>query len=88
MVTAMGRFSFAGSRGQSVSCPSPDALKILGNDRKGDIKELTARNHDCIYAQPSTTRELLPEHLSNQSFSSISRDRPPKLPRSNDSEAG
>jgi hypothetical protein len=88
MVTVMGGFSFAGTRGQSVGSPSPEALEILGDDRKGGIKELTARNHDCINAQLSTTRKVLPEHLSNQSISSISRDRPPKLPRSHDSEAG
>jgi hypothetical protein len=62
-------------------------LEILGDRRKGDIKELTARNHDRIYAGRLTPRNVQPEHLSNQSLGSISLDRSAELPGRHDSEA-
>ena len=74
-------------RGHPFGSTPPGALKVPGQRGKGGIEHLSPRNDDGIDRQRRAGIDMLPEHLSNQSFSPVPLHRPPNLPGRDDAEA-
>jgi hypothetical protein len=62
-------------------------LEILGNRGKGGNEQLATGNHDEVRPEAFRARQLLTEHLSNQSFSPVSVHRPAKLSRGDQAQS-
>lgn len=87
--TALGRAvrSSACMTGNPLDAAPPDILEFLREEGIRAVEELSAGNDDRVDGSPAAGGQL-PEHLSNQSLSSVTLHRSAYLPRSDDAEAG
>lgn len=73
--------------GNPLDAAPPDILEFLREEGIRAVEELFAGNDDRVDGSPASGGKL-PEHLSNQSLSSVTLHRSAYLSRSDDAEAG
>ena len=73
--------------GNPFHCTPEDAAEILGSSRERGREHLASRNDDEIRGKSAAVRIGLAEHLSNQTFSSVSLDRAAELSRRDQAQA-
>jgi hypothetical protein len=65
---------------QTPGGSTPDGSEILTEAGKAGIEQFAPRNDDEVVALARFTRQFLPEHLSDQTFSPVSIDRASEFP--------
>ncbi len=73
--------------GYPAGATSPGTLEIVKQAGEGGLDQLASRNDDRVDARPPVVLQVLPEHLSNQSFCPVSRHSPPELAGRDDAKS-